>query len=226
MSIFSNTMAAATGVVAFSAAAHATMIDFDAVEPSPGLVGVTASPHIEDGFILTSGGDKEFNVFGAGSFGYTGSASIFADEQNPTIGYTLRKADSTPFSLNSIDIDALFNDHSSIKVVPFTISFDAYTATGGTVSVTQNVDDIFGMQTAFFDPNDFGNVTEVRFDQGLIAETLWHMDNIDVGAPQTVIIPEPATMTLAAAGAYCVLGRRRRGGDMPPPAVRAPEAAL
>jgi hypothetical protein len=168
------------------------IIDFQSLEHVDASINYGVPSHTEDGFVVTSSGS--FGTFGTLEYRYTGSTAVF--ESAPDGVVELRRSDSGPFDLFSIDLAELNGG------VVSTVTFTGDRLGGGTVTQAFSIDGVaFGAETFEFS-GDFRNLTAVRWTQ---VDPYHQFDNI--------VVPEPSSCALIFAGTLGVLAAHgHRGG--------------
>ena len=191
-------LAAATAVLGASAAANATVVNFDSLANSGQYqFAGDGTTYAENGLTFTSNfaSSQALLVWGAQSgndadpLGATLAQNYFSQY------LTISKTGGGAFTLNSIDIADVYN-RGYADTVNYT-----WVDAGGSHSSSVTLDDQVGLQT--FDFNLSG-VTSFALE----ASGTFQMDNVTYNASSAV--PESSSLALMAAGLLVVAGAVRR----------------
>jgi hypothetical protein len=182
-----------------------TTLNFNSLASTCSGLGYNAyvSPYVEQGFQLAFGSLSYYSwcTNQSNSPLPAGNAAIFAGAGDIV---TLTKVGGGTFGLSSIDLASVFGSGGSVV-------FTGFLSGGGTVTSGAQPFDAWPGSNATLrtDPfSGFNNLTSVTFAQSQ-GGPYYQFDNVVV----TSVTPEPATMSLMAAGLVAVAGaglRRRK----------------
>lgn len=175
--------------------ALAAVMTFDALAVDADVVVDAGQVYTEAGFQLTNAGNFPFGTYGNQAQGFTGSTSLFNDND---AGVTvLNSPNGDLFHLFSIDLAELIVGDPG----PYAVSFVGTRIGGGTVTQTFVLDGLAGAETFQFD-TAFSWLTRVRWSN----DAPYHQfDNIDLE------VPAPGAFLLLLAGLPGVWRLGRRG---------------
>ena len=185
-----------------ASAAHAAVIDFEALAHNGSGFNYVGNSYVESGFQFTKGQGEpfDFGVMGSGEGRYTGSAALF----NDTIGgtTTLSRVGGGVFTLSSIDVSEL-NYAASVFV-----NFVGELLGGGQVFATIQTDGTFGMESFLFN-SAWTNLVSVSWTQ----DSPFHQfDNVNVepGSVSPVPVPAGGLLLVGALAGLAALRRKAR----------------